>query len=329
MTRRGATGSTGARRRAGGPAASSGAGAGAACPIGHRGASMVEVLLASAVLALVAASLYGTMTSSVRTAGVDRAHEARRQVLHDLLERFGHDSSDLASLWPPGPRPVYVRKLSVDEALAAIGCPPDRSPVLKASLAAGLVSAFTLAWSPGVRSGAGTTARSVRPRAGARGDRGASPRGRSRPRRRPAGAVRPAGSRWDRAPGRSSRVRRNDNARSAAAPPRHRALTPSRVLWDDGGRATDHSRAPSIRRAVGSGSRRRPAAGRHQPEGPARSARREERPSAADVEIRPDGRLGPATGGPARDAGAVRDPRRRALAAYGRDHDPAAPGSGR
>jgi error-prone DNA polymerase len=33
--------------------------------------------------------------------------------------------------------------------------------------------------------------------------------------------------------------------------------------------------------------------------GPARSARRQERPSAADLEIRPDGRMGPACGGPA------------------------------
>jgi ABC-2 type transport system ATP-binding protein len=41
------------------------------------------------------------------------------------------------------------------------------------------------------------------------------------------------------------------------------------------------------------------------PEGPARSARRQERPPAADLEIRSDGRMGPACGGP---AGGLRPP---------------------
>lgn len=128
----------------------------------HAAVSLVEVLVAALVLSVVGTALYSSMTATVRTAGLDRSDEARRQVLHDLLERYAQDFSDLASLWPPGAAAPFTRTLTVDEALEATGNLPATSTTLKASLSTGQVTGFTLAYSPAISIAAGDPARAVR-----------------------------------------------------------------------------------------------------------------------------------------------------------------------
>ncbi|MBI4862637.1 MAG: prepilin-type N-terminal cleavage/methylation domain-containing protein [Candidatus Riflebacteria bacterium] len=142
-------------------------------PPGHgrlaagRGVSLVEVLVAVAVLAVLVLTIYSTVVSSIRGISMDRLGEAQRHLSQDLLERFCHPYTDVAGLFPEPAANVQAplvstRTLTVDEAIAIAVVPQAHVSTLKAVLEAGKVSGFTLSWTRGLKLGAGDPARAMR-----------------------------------------------------------------------------------------------------------------------------------------------------------------------
>lgn len=127
--------------------------------------SLVEVLVAATLLGLMAVALYATGAATVKSASVDRASEARRHLVHDLLERYGHSASDVQSLFPPGATPPCARTLSVEDALRVVALPGKAAQQIKTTLAAAGITGFHFEWSPAVRTAPG------RPEAALRLDR--------------------------------------------------------------------------------------------------------------------------------------------------------------
>jgi prepilin-type N-terminal cleavage/methylation domain-containing protein len=105
--------------------------------------SLIEVLIAVTVLALLAVALYGLIASSARGIAVDRLTEAKRFVIADLLERFAQPGSDLASLIKDS---ETSRELTIDEALRYTALAKEEADQVKAILTVGDVLAFQLTW---------------------------------------------------------------------------------------------------------------------------------------------------------------------------------------
>lgn len=126
---------------------------------GRRGISLVEVMVAVAVMAVLGFSVYDTMFSTVRGVQVDRVTQARRQIVLDLLERFAQPYSDIAYFFPENAPSPATRELSVDEAMTAVGIAQTERSILKSILESGSVKGFNLVWHRGLAIGEGESAR--------------------------------------------------------------------------------------------------------------------------------------------------------------------------
>ena len=129
----------------------------------RRGAfTLVEVLIATLVLAGLGLSIYEMAITSTRGVATDRLAETERGLVQDLLERFCQPYTDIASLFPEEPKGPRTRPLTLDEALALTGIPDAEAPTLKAILTAGRVEGFTVLWQPRIGQGNGTSADALR-----------------------------------------------------------------------------------------------------------------------------------------------------------------------
>jgi hypothetical protein len=127
----------------------------------RRALSLVEVIIATLVLAGLGLAIYETVISSTRGLAADRLTEAKRNLVLDLLERFCQPYTDIPALFA-GRSPPYVRQLTIDEVFDIVRMPTAERPTLKAILAAGKVEGFSLAWTPRLEAGRGTTAEALR-----------------------------------------------------------------------------------------------------------------------------------------------------------------------
>jgi hypothetical protein len=130
----------------------------------RRAISLVEVLVAVAVMAVLGFSIHDTMFATLRGVQVDRVSEARRQLTLDLLERFAHPYSDIALLFAKDVASPAVRELSVDEALRMVAIPDAERALVKSTLASGAVKGFSLVWHRGLAIGEGQSHRLRRDR---------------------------------------------------------------------------------------------------------------------------------------------------------------------
>mgnify|MGYP001600815030 CR=1 FL=1 len=125
------------------------------------GFSLVEVLIAAAVLALVGVFIQGTMVQTLRGVQIDRLTEAKRQLTLDLLERFCHPYSSIGSLYPPGNEPVKTRTLTVEQAMDAVAMPDEHRVLMKSILETGYVTGFNLVWERAKAKGIGDPNRAL------------------------------------------------------------------------------------------------------------------------------------------------------------------------
>lgn len=129
-----------------------------------RGFTIVEILIASLIIATLGMVIYDMAIGSTRGVTTDRLTEAQRGLVQDLLERFCQPYTDLPALFPP-PRqgkPPYQRELSLDETFAIVGIPEKQIATLKSILVSGKVEGFTLSWMPRVDKGRGATPAALR-----------------------------------------------------------------------------------------------------------------------------------------------------------------------
>jgi prepilin-type N-terminal cleavage/methylation domain-containing protein len=125
------------------------------------GVTFIEILVAMAILAGLGITIQSLMVTTVQGIGIDKVTEAKRQMVLDLLERFGHPYSDIEALFKrPGSAPVVAGKaafatLTLDEAIALIAIPDKQAAITKATLVAGGTTGFTVSWTKAVEPGAG------------------------------------------------------------------------------------------------------------------------------------------------------------------------------
>jgi hypothetical protein len=122
-----------------------------------RGVSLVEVLVATLVMAGLGVSIYDTMISTSRGIQVDRVAEAKRYLTLDLLERFCHPYSDLGYLYPKGTPSPAVKQITIEDAMTLVGVATEDRAQLKQTLETGSVTGFTLVWHRGLAQGLGTS----------------------------------------------------------------------------------------------------------------------------------------------------------------------------
>jgi len=140
----------------------------------RRGFSLVEIMLAVLVLAVLGLTIQGAMVSTLKGVRVDRLTEAKRHVALDLLEMLCQPYSPIGSLVAvpdsdPSPLPTdglplapLTRELTVDETIQVLGIPADEGEILKKTLEAGYVRGFTLTWIRRIKPGAGDPRRTHR-----------------------------------------------------------------------------------------------------------------------------------------------------------------------
>lgn len=128
----------------------------------RRGFSLVEVLIATLVLAGLGFAIYESAISSTRGVATDRLTEVSRGICMDLLERFCQPYTDVPALFPRDGSPVRTRQLTIDEAFEAISMSRQEAPKLKAILTAGKVEGFTLLWKPRLEQGRGQAGAALR-----------------------------------------------------------------------------------------------------------------------------------------------------------------------
>ena len=122
--------------------------------------SLVETLIATAVLATLGLAVYEVLIQSTHGVTTDRLTEAKRHIVLDLLERFSQPYTDLPAMF--GDKPPFTRKLELDETFQVLHIPDADVPTLKAILVAGKVDGFTLSWTPRQKSGRGDKASALR-----------------------------------------------------------------------------------------------------------------------------------------------------------------------
>lgn len=128
---------------------------------GRSALTLVEVLIAVAVLAVLGMAVQTTMVQTLRGIAVDRESEMKRHVVQDLLERFCHPYSDIDSLFPPNTT-VGNRQLTVDQALALIGMPAPERDLTAQILKSAEVIGFSLTWHRQLAAGMGDPDRALR-----------------------------------------------------------------------------------------------------------------------------------------------------------------------
>lgn len=132
----------------------------------RRALSLIEVLLALAIIASLGVAIQSLMVGTVSGIGVDRLSEVKRHMVLDLLERFCHPYSDIEAVVAGG-QPVaagapLTRVLTVDQAIAVVALPDRHAPVTRAVLTAGEVTGFTLVWTKGASVGKGNPEKALR-----------------------------------------------------------------------------------------------------------------------------------------------------------------------
>lgn len=122
-----------------------------------RGLTLIEVLIATLVIAGLGLAIYEGAILSTRGVGADRLKEVQRGLCMDLLERFCQPYTDVAGLYDRAKHkgPPFVRALSVDEVLETLAVDAKEAPAIKSILAAGKVDGFSLSWHPRIDAGRG------------------------------------------------------------------------------------------------------------------------------------------------------------------------------
>lgn len=128
----------------------------------RRGLSLVEVMIALAVLGVLGIAVQSAMIQTVAGLSVDRESELKRHVVLDLLERFCHPYSDIDSLFPPGTTGTATKQITVEEALALTALPDEESAVASQILKSASISGFSLIWSKALTVAAGDPERALR-----------------------------------------------------------------------------------------------------------------------------------------------------------------------
>lgn len=119
----------------------------------RRAISLVEMIIASLVLATLGLAIYENLAQATRGVAADRLTEAKRHLVLDVLERFSQTYTDLPAQFPP--RPPYRKELTIDETFELVAIPEAERPTLKAILTAGKVEGFTISWEPRMAAGRG------------------------------------------------------------------------------------------------------------------------------------------------------------------------------
>lgn len=128
----------------------------------RHGLSIVEVLLAFAVLGVLGLAVQSSMIQTVQGLQVDRESEMKRHVVLDLLERFCHPYTDIDSLFPAGATGTSTKEVTVEEALALIAMPDEEAAVSAQILKNAQITGFSLVWSKGLRVADGDPERAIR-----------------------------------------------------------------------------------------------------------------------------------------------------------------------
>lgn len=127
----------------------------------RRAISLVEMLIASLVLATLGLAIYENLIQTTRGVNTDRLTEAKRHLTLDLLERFSQTYTDLPHLFQ-GEKAPYIKQLTIDQTFEVLGIQDPEARTLKAILVAGKVEGFTLTWTPRQASGRGNKAAALR-----------------------------------------------------------------------------------------------------------------------------------------------------------------------
>jgi len=131
-------------------------------PGGRTALSLAEVLIATLVLAGLGVAVQTLMVSTLKGVQVDRVSEVKRNITLDLLERFAHPESSVATLFPPDAPVPASRELSFDEVADKLGFSESEAQTARAILAAGKVTGFKLVWHRGVSVSLPGSGRSMR-----------------------------------------------------------------------------------------------------------------------------------------------------------------------
>jgi hypothetical protein len=123
--------------------------------------SLVEMLIASLVLATLGLAIYENLIQTTRGVNTDRLTEAKRHIVLDLLERFSQTYTDLPHLFQDEKKP-FRKKLTVDQAFEVLGIKDPEAKTLRDILTAGKVEGFTVSWTPRQASGRGNKAAALR-----------------------------------------------------------------------------------------------------------------------------------------------------------------------
>lgn len=126
---------------------------------GRRGFTLVEILIATLVLATLGLTIFDLATGSTRGVSTDRLTEAERGLVQDMLEQFCQPYTSIPVLFPKprGNGPPFSRKFTLDEVMNLVQIPEPERPTLKGILTRGGVDGFTVTWWPRIDNGHGTT----------------------------------------------------------------------------------------------------------------------------------------------------------------------------
>lgn len=118
----------------------------------RRAFTLLEVLLATLVIAGLGLAIYEGAILSTRGIGTDRLKEIERGLCMDLLERFCQPYTDVAGLFDRATQktPPFVRTLTVDETLELLAIEPKQVATMKSILVSGRIEGFTVTWHPRV-----------------------------------------------------------------------------------------------------------------------------------------------------------------------------------
>ena len=127
----------------------------------RRGISLVEMMIATLVLATLGLAIYENLVQTTRGVAADRLTEAKRHLVLDLLERYSQTYTELPALFQ-GEKKPYRKELTIDQTFDIVAIPEKERATLKAILTSGKVEGFTLSWEPRMVSGRGAKEAALR-----------------------------------------------------------------------------------------------------------------------------------------------------------------------
>lgn len=118
----------------------------------RRAFTLIEVLLATLVIAGLGLAIYEGAILSTRGVGTDRLKEIERGLSMDLLERFCQPYTDVAGLFDRAAQktPPFIRTLTIDETLDVLAVDSEQAATMKSILVSGKIEGFTVTWHPRV-----------------------------------------------------------------------------------------------------------------------------------------------------------------------------------